>query len=267
MSSSSDRQGGFALLSVLWGLAFLGVLAAAIAAVATDRAHRARNLAEAARAEALADAGFVHGVAHLLEHAGDPLWRADGQPYALDLGDGRVEIVLRDEAGRVDVNYADQALLAGLLAGAGLDAEAAEALADAIQDWSDGDDLRRLNGAEAADYRDAGIDPPANRPFALVAELARVKGMRPDLLRRLEPHLTIHSRQRGLDPTVASAELLALLPGVTPERVEGLVRPAGIQATALGQFIGLDPRHVVASKRQVFSIRAAARTSGGGTFV
>ncbi|MEW5726930.1 MAG: type II secretion system protein GspK [Pseudomonadota bacterium] len=252
---------------MLLGLAFLGALAMAIAGIATDRLHRARNVAEAARAEALAEAGFAHAMAKLTDRVADPLWRADGRPYSLALSDGVVEVTIHDEAGRIDLNMADEALLRNLMIGVGMEPAVAERLVDAILDWADPDDLRRLNGAEAGDYRAAGLDySPANRPFVLVGELTNVLGMRPDIVRRLEPHLTVHSRLRGIDPTVAPRALLALLPGVQPEKVQDLLVPEGIQPSALGQYLGLDPRHVVASRRQVYSIRAVARTTGGGVY-
>lgn len=248
-------------------MAVLAVLAAAIGALAEDRSRHAHNLAEAAKAEALADGGVRLAIRRVQDRVQDPLWRADGTPMTIELEDGTIDIRITDEAGRVDLNFADEELLRALLIGAGAAEREADALKDAILDWADQDDLRRLNGAEAAEYHAAHRPEPGNRPFALAEELRLVKGMSPELARRLAPFVTVHARQRGIDPTVAPLELLALLPGMDGERLNTGARPQGIDPNALGQFLGLAPQMVAVSKRQVFALRAVARTRGGATFV
>lgn len=237
---------GFALLTVLLGMAVLAALVAAIGVLAEQQGRHARNLAEAAKAEALADGGVHHAVAQLRRMLHDPAWQGDGQAHLLQVEDGTIEITVADEAGRVDLNAADEGLLRALLLGIGLDERAADQVKDAILDWADADDLKRLNGAEAAEYRAARLPPPPNRPFALIDELRLVKGIGPELARRLLPFVTIHARQRGIDPSVATPELTTLLRGAE---------------------LKLPPAFIMGSKRQVFAIRAIGRTARGATFV
>ena len=63
---------------------------------------------------------------------------------------------------------------------------------DAILDWRDADDLQRPNGAEAPDYRAAGLEVRARptRRSRRVGELQRVLGVTPALDRahRRQPH-------------------------------------------------------------------------------
>lgn len=242
----ADKEGGFALLTVLLGMAVLAALVAAVGTVAAQQGRHARNLAEAAKAEALADGGVHQAMVRLRRMVQDPASTETGQELVVRIADGSVEVRVADLAGRVDLNAADDALLTALLLGLGLDLRQAERLRDAIRDWSDADDLRRLNGAEAAEYRAAGRTPPANRPFALVNELRLVLGMTPELFRRLEPLVTVHARQRAIDPGVAPAELVALL---------------------RGEAARVPPAFVMGSPRQVFAIRAVGRTASGATFV
>jgi type II secretory pathway component PulK len=76
----------------------------------------------------------------------------------------------------------------------GIEKDKAQSLADAIADFRDGDNLRRLRGAEAADYRDAGLAwGPKNAPFQAVEELQQVFGVTPELYRRVIPYLSIFS--------------------------------------------------------------------------
>ncbi len=88
--------------------------------------------------------------------------RLDGRMYEF----GRdVSVAVQDEAGLVNLNAADEALLATLFQDAGVDQRAARGLAASLADYVDGDDLSRLDGAEKDAYRRAGAPDPLNRPI------------------------------------------------------------------------------------------------------
>lgn len=220
------RQNGVALVIVLWMLALLAVIAGSLVFSARTELAIAGNLASAARAEAAADAG-VYKAIHELTSAppGDPLaWHGDGKPHAWDFGDARLAIAIVDESARIDLNTANEALLRGLFVSLGLAPEEAEALTDAIADWRDADDLRRLHGAEQEDYAAAGRPSgPANANFTAVEELRQVLGFTDELYRRLEPLVTVYSGQGGINSAVASRQVLLALPGVAPEQVDAFL--------------------------------------------
>jgi type II secretory pathway component PulK len=78
----------------------------------------------------------------------------------------------------VHLNRAGPDVLVRLLRQTGVDLRAAEAIADAILDWRDPDDLHRLQGAESDYYR--GLSSPyraRNADFEALEELLLVKGM------------------------------------------------------------------------------------------
>jgi hypothetical protein len=127
----------------------------------------------------------------------------------LTRGDGRV--LRQDAGGLLDVNAADPAHLAALMIAAGLSAEIATTLADRIADWRDEDHLRRIHGAEARDYAEAGHEGPANRPFIAETEIANVLGIDPDLATCLAPWLTTYSGSAPIDPGAAPQALRAAL--------------------------------------------------------
>jgi general secretion pathway protein K len=150
-------------------------------------------------------------------------------------------------------------------------------LVDAIADWKDEDDLRRLNGAERDDYRRAGLPwVPRNGPFEAVEELRLVVGMTPALYARALPLVTIYSQNARVNPATASAEVLQALPGARPAEIARFVQtrdraeaeraqtgrvPAPLQPmTGLEQFLAPGPSRVV-------TIRSEGRTPGGGLFV
>ena len=88
-----------------------------------------------------------------------------------------------------------QKLLIRLLQSLGEDAlslEEAMALTEAVSDFIDADADKRMNGAEADDYRYADFPYlPANRPLASVSELRAVKGMTSEVYEALRPWVTV----------------------------------------------------------------------------
>ena len=88
-----------------------------------------------------------------------------------------------------------QKLLIRLLQSLGEDAlslEEAMALTEAVSDFIDADADKRMNGAEADDYRYADFPYlPANRSLASVSELRAVKGMTSEVYEALRPWVTV----------------------------------------------------------------------------
>ncbi len=135
-----------------------------------------------------------------------------------------VQVEMRDESAKIDINTASDALLRGLFVSAGLNDDDATALLDAMLDWRDADTLKRPHGAEEADYQSAGLPyRPANAPFQAIEELQLVLGMRPEIYRRIAPSITVFSRQAGVNPQLAAREVLLAIPGVTAEVVDDYI--------------------------------------------
>lgn len=87
----------------------------------------------------------------------------DGRLYRLDLSKRySVELRVQDEAGLLNLNSGDEAAVGRLLERAGMPGGRARSLAASLADFVDGDDLRRLHGAERATYRRAGMEGPRN---------------------------------------------------------------------------------------------------------
>ncbi len=179
------------------------------------------NLVVSARARAAAQAGLHYAAFQLLKQNAAERWRTDGTVYELDFGDARLRISAVEEAGKVSLNAAPGELIGSLLRAAGIDDDRAAALVDAILDWRDPDDLRRVNGAEQDDYRAAGSSYlPRNNPFQSNDEVALVLGMQPDYFARIEDAVTAYSGSSRVDPAVAVPLVRLALnggkPGATP---------------------------------------------------
>ena len=221
-----NSESGIALIAVLWLTVLLTVIASSFAYSMRGEALAARNMLSLAQARSVAD-GAVERVAFELmrPRASVDAWSADGQPHVWNDGEITVTATAVDEAARIDLNSAQEPLLKGLLQNVGgLDAEAAQRVMEAILDWRDADDLRRPNGAEAADYRAAGLKyVPSNASFENVGELRRVLGVTPALMAKIADNLTVYSRQPGINPSTAPREVLLALPGINPEQVDTFI--------------------------------------------
>lgn len=201
-------QHGVALVVVLWLVALLALMAVSQnAAVRTDTLV-VGNLVESASARATANAGLQLAIFDLSKPLSARELTGDGSVNNLQFGTAKLFIAITDESGKVDINAAPASLLGKFLAASGVEQEQRKALVDAILDWRDRDTLRRLNGAENKEYRDAGLGyGPRNGPFQSREELALVMGVDAELYHTLAKHLTLYTGSRSINMQAASPEL------------------------------------------------------------
>lgn len=205
-------EAGFALVSALWILVLLSVIAAS--AIATSRTDRfvVRASVRDAELRQIAAAGVALGIAAIAARNPNDPWPLDGTPRTVSYAGYLLDVALQDEFGKVDLNAASEELLKAVIAASGVSDPEAERIADAIADWRDGDDARRLHGAEKEQYVEAGLPyAPRNGAFESVAELGQVLGVSRALVERVAPLLTVYSRRSAVDPTAAPAPLRRVL--------------------------------------------------------
>lgn len=212
--SEPRHRRGLALVGVLWVLVLLSLIVLNISASSRLELKLAANLVEAAQRRHVNDAAVNWALWSLLQ-PGTAGWLADGSRRQLSLEDYQIEVAMQDEHGKIDLNEGNPLLLQGLFLSVGLQPEVAVALADAILDWRDSDELRRLHGAEAEEYRAAGLAEPGNRLFEHLEELRLVLGMSPALYEQVAPLLTLYSGQTQINPLVAPQQVLLAVPGVS----------------------------------------------------
>jgi general secretion pathway protein K len=223
-------QRGWALVSVLWIVSMLAMLAAATQALTLTSYKTERRAGDAARADADLNAAVVRATAGIADPDLNQRWRVDGiaQNFAFDGTVIRVSV--QDELGRIDLNSCDGSLLIQLLQAAGQSLDDATALSDKILDWRSPSTLHRLHGATDADYAAKGYAwRQRHGPFQTVDELRLVMGMNDALFARIRPALTVYTHRPMFDQTSAPREaLLALYPG-DPKQVDTILnaRQAG----------------------------------------
>lgn len=192
------RSRGFALIAVLWALVVLGALAAAVAGGTRTEAALARNGTESAIALSAAEAGLMTAVERLvLSLAGGPVDGEGAERFEIEMVGVPVRVAVFDACGRVDLNEAPSPLLEGAFAAAGLQRPRA--------------------------YANAVVDRRKQRRFDAEAVLRPLLDLDVATWHRLRDFVTVHCRQPGLDPRVASRDLLAQLPGVDRKTLEQLI--------------------------------------------
>lgn len=214
--SRHHRARGMALLLVLWGMTLLGVMGLAFGHATRLEVREVQAQTARWQAELIARAGVQRAILGLLDPDPATRWPADNRLQEVPWVDARLQVRVRSEAGKVNLNHAPLALLEALIALELPQADAA-ALAAAIVDWRDRDDNPLRRGAEGFQYRLAALDyGPANRPFRSVSELGAVLGWDAARVDVMAPLLTVHAGQRGINPDSAAAPVLAAIARLTP---------------------------------------------------
>jgi general secretion pathway protein K len=209
------RVRGVVLVGVLWMLALLSIVAAAMSLNMRNEIRLAGNLVAAAQVRHAAEGGVQLALFEMLATSDDRGMHPASSMREFTIGSSEVRVSVSNENGRIDLNAAPEGLLDALLAAVGVAAEARRQIIDAVADWRDADDSPRPAGAEDADYAAAGRHYGAkDAPFESVDELQLVMGITPPLFKALKPALTVHSRTGRVNPEAAPRlVLLALLDG------------------------------------------------------
>lgn len=207
---------GYALPLVIGALVLIMVVAGRFAARIDMLRSQAKTLQDYAQGRLLASnalsaalylvatkgpgpVGFGEGAAML---------RADDTRYSLPNG---ATMQVQDQRGLIPLNLPELRLLRSWLHQAGLGADAADTLIDGLLDYTDSDDLHRLNGAEAPAYAERSLPPPRNDWLLSPQELGQVLAWRDrqDLIEQLQPWLSLQ-REAVFNPLTAPMPLLAL---------------------------------------------------------
>ena len=219
--AAADRQRGIALVVVLWLVVLLTVIGSSHARNMRIETSLAFNHVGTARAHALAEAGINRAIMELFVSDTATRWQFNGTVYQLQLDSGSVNIAIRDASGLLDLNRADPIQLGAVLDAVVAEESDSQELVDAILDWRDKDQLRRLHGAEDDDYRHAGLDWGSRDGwFASVDELRYILGMTHELFEQLAPYLTVYSSQNDVNLRYAPAWLFTVLTNTEREPTE-----------------------------------------------
>ncbi|WP_277964265.1 type II secretion system protein GspK [Pseudomonas sp. RIT-To-2] len=198
-------QQGMALLLVLWAMALLAMLLGTLVVEVRQQARLGLWQTEHTRASLAAEAGLNLAVRALTDADPPRRWVADGRVQALRFDDATLQVSVRSERGKLDLNAAAAADFARLVEALG--SGQGRALAAALEQRRDGN----------------------QPPLRALEELRDLPGMSTALYQALVPDVTVWSGQESPDPAFASPVL---------QRALGLPRVAALAGEA-GQVLSI----------------------------
>ena len=236
-------QKGIALIMVLGLVIFLTVIALSFSDAQRVSTQVTSNALASAKAQAAADGAVNRMVFELSRpRSADAQialaqWKIDGVVHQWNENGAEIAVSAKSETAKIDLNFASEPLLKRVFTSVGATEEQADAIVASIKDWTDADNLKRPNGAEADDYRAAGKKVlPTNDFFIAIEELQNVIGISPKLYNAVAPLLTVQSRSPGIDPQTASFTILSLVPGIDVAQAQSWIEQRD-QALRDGQAV------------------------------
>lgn len=219
-SRSSER--GFVIIAVLWILAALAALAAVFSVYLSNSARALAVTDAGLETEALVSASLELTAYQLL--LADEKERPAQGSFRFRLDHADVLVSFTSEAARIDLNRASKEMLENFFGVLGANQNTAGDIADRIVGWRKKPDPGAAN-AEDALYAAAGRNyAPRQSPFTHVNELGMVLGLTPELLERALPFVTVFSGSSNVDVLIAPPEVIAALPGMTPQALNDFLK-------------------------------------------
>ena len=272
---------GMILIALLWVLAALSLLALNLSSTVRSELSAASASGLAEKGYFFARGGLEAAVYDLVYPLPDPEKQRARFPYRdgmnhfwITNADWICHVAVQDEAGKVDLNFANEALLKRLLQNCGLEEQRAEAVLESIVRWRAHD---RLQDSGESDM------PPTvkRRSFSSVEELLSVDGINREVLygtvrkgrdgqvrlyRGLADFVTVYSEKPQINLNYAEPEVIAALPGVDGQTAETIVNARAEEALntsrMAARLAGLIPGEAVSfttmDQSRVYSLVATA---------
>jgi general secretion pathway protein K len=216
---------GFIVVAVLWILAALSALVLVYLTYVVNTAVVVAGSTGRVQADALATAG-VELTAYRLTAV-----KEDNRPtsgtFDARVGAARISVTFRSEAARIDLNAAPKGLLAGLMVGLGVAPSDAAGYVDRIVAWRTPTEPGESD-PENSFYRTSGAAyVPRHAPFPAPEELWLVRGIPPFVVEQMLPFVTVFSNLASINILDAAPQVVAALPGMTPENLQQVLTQRG----------------------------------------
>lgn len=250
-----DASRGVALIAVLAIVSLLAVLAIGVVEGTRRHGQLIRRSIEAYQAQELADSAIRLALLELSAPPISNVHNVAAHSRTQNIFGRDIRVQLDYEAGRIDLNAADEYLLTAAFAGNGFPESEAREFAHRVIDWRDVDDVMQLHGAEREDYRHAGrASGPRNGPLETVTELLQVLGAEKVDGRTLDA-FTVYSHSTLVRQGAAPAAVMSALRWANAQQLAGRT---WLSADNSGSK-GLSDRQSLAS--EVVRLRACANSA------
>jgi general secretion pathway protein K len=220
--AARSSESGFIIVAVLWILMALAALATIFSVYLSNSARALGATDISIERDALVSASLELTAYRLLSI--DEKDRPSQGSFSFRLNNADALVTFTSEAARVDLNQAPKEMLAGLFEVLGAEQTAAGDLADRVVGWRTKSKPNTAND-ESALYLARGLNyTPRGAPFAHVNELSLVLGATPAVVEQVLPFVTVFSKSADIDVLVAPPEVVAALPGMTPEALNDFLK-------------------------------------------
>lgn len=242
------QEKGSVLILTLWALLFLGMLVVAVSAHVAGVIRVAEGIANRTQAVMATRSGaaaavnvavaFTNSYAALDDEwadnpaafenvqIGGGYYRIVGTPYA---DNPTMRFGLDDEQGKINLNNLrvglDLLRTVFMQIGGVTDKNQAEELAAALLEWRDESEESKHGGQDGSYYQ--SLDPPyepRNGALQSVEELMLIKGMTPEIYRRVLPYVTALPPDRQININTASEKVLECLARAVDNEKAGAAR-------------------------------------------
>lgn len=239
--SPGDRQSGVILISVLWLVALVSVLVLGALQEWRTELKLAANFQAKAQCHRLAEAGIYYALGKILDReiaARNPeesfvssekareYWRTDGSRQILQFPGNRIEVMITDEAGKLNLNRVSPEILQELLAAWEYPSDQAKSIVEAILDWRAGaldpDGRHFFPSLTRLDVTGK------NHPFDTVEEILWLPGGAGLDPNRLSANLTVQPVESGINLNSAPLEVLMAL-GLTAVKAQQVLEARSAQ--------------------------------------
>lgn len=243
--SGGREHSGTILIVILWILVILTALAVSLGKSTSIDLSLMRHAVLKQKSRYLAWAGIMYAMGHIqkdsednLSSKEDTIYRCalragqESRPEDLfhrqSLGDGYFSVGyvqpspdggkktydgLSDEERKINLNgltAQNIGIVRNLIAASGADEEQAKVIAFSVLDWKDADDVLSQEGYGAEEDHYMGLGKPyrpKNRAFDSKEELLLVRGMTPQIFRKIEGFVTVFPKNGALRVNLNTAPL------------------------------------------------------------
>ena len=236
------KENGIALISVLWAMMFLTIIALAILSISKKNSILSSNILKYTKAEFEAEGGLNYAL-HLLS-ARDAVRKISLGIYStqVEVGGRSVKIEIIPEEGKIDINNADSIMISGLLAYYKFD---------------------EIKAAEIADKIKILKNQSSGVTFATLSDLLNVEGFPKDIFTCIKPYLTAYSQRIGIDRSVTSSQMNDYIKWADNKRWGGKTW-LNISGSSVGGLVS--GKSVLRQQRtysgRAFTIKTAAQIGG-----
>ena len=262
LKSSLRTQNGVVLPTVLW----LVVLVTGLALHLTYKQKIYHSIlfndVRAQQHQFHSEGGISSAVYYLLTHRSTIANKASHE-ISQDIDGQKTNITIVDEAGKININYAEPRIILNLFSHLLKDEMLAKKLTDATLDWRDPDDIPRAFGAEQTLYSPGSrYSHIRNGPFRNIEELMAVIGFNKTIYEQIKPFVTTYTKHPGVSLYSASIDTLMALPTMTISTAEEIVAIREAEGNRLLARLSGDIRKYMSSDiNRVFSISTVTENS------